>query len=145
MKLGENRGSLIRVSIYVLALMVVLILLLHRKALIPGHGLWVNQIREIDRLGSLVAAADEKLVLVEVRLAAPCQILDHLGPSQFLLVDSVGGEHQPDALSPLFAAQRPEIQDQVLEGTLVFRLPRDAEGKSLYFQPEVGEHVRDSE
>jgi hypothetical protein len=145
MSLGENRGSLIRVSIYVLALIMVLILLLHRRALIPTHGVWVNQVRETGQIGPLVAGAGEKLLLVEVKLAAPIEVLDRLSSGQFTLVDSLGGEHRPDSLSPLFTEKHPLDGDQAMEGTLVFRLPPGTMGKSLSFQPEVAEHASDYE
>jgi hypothetical protein len=143
MSLGENRAALIRVSIYFLTLILVLTLLLHRRALIPTHGLWVNQVREADRIGPLVAGAGEKLLLVEVKLAAPIEVLDRLGSGQFTLVDSLGGEHRPDSLSPLFTEEHLLDRDRTMEGTLVFRLPPGTMGKSLSFQPEVVEHASD--
>jgi hypothetical protein len=133
----EHRRALVRVGIYLVALVLVLMLFLQRNALLPLYDLRISQVRETAQLGSLVAGEGEKLVVVQVQLVVPVEILGRLRPSLFALLDTDGREHRPDALSPLFSHTLPLGQTRGIEGILVFRLPEEAMGTSLSFNPEV--------
>ena len=143
MSLGEHRPTVVRVGIYLVALMVVVVLFRQRLLLAPPHGLRVTQVKETDRLDPIVAEEGEKLVMVGVRLIAPAEIQCQLRPSFFALLDADGHEHLPDSLSPLFSHELPLGQGQEVEGELVFHVPRGTVGKSLSFRPEVEDDAPD--
>lgn len=139
----EGRRSLVRVVVYLVALAVVVILFRQRHVFTPSYDLQVVQVREADQLGSLAAQKGQKLVVVEVRLTASSGISGRLKPSHFALRDSQGREHRPDPLSPLLSQTFPGGQVQEIEGTLVFRLPREVVSESLSFHAEVEEDAGD--
>ncbi|MCK4271500.1 hypothetical protein KAX22_02550, partial [bacterium] len=60
MRVGVHRGTMIRVGVYLAALMVVIVLLRQRRTLIPTYSLRVIEVREMDQLGPLFAREGEK-------------------------------------------------------------------------------------
>jgi len=137
MGLNDHRRTVVRVVVYSLALMLVLVLFRLRRALTPEYGLRVTQVQEAKQLGAMLAGEGEKLVLVEVTLVLRPGVPQPLSPALFALMDTEGQEYRPEPLSPLFSDSLFGGQDQMLEGTLVFRLPQERRGQNLSFHPEV--------
>jgi hypothetical protein len=128
---------MIRVGVYLAALMVVIVLLRQRRTLIPTYNLKVIEVLETDQLDSLFAREGEKLVVVRVWLTVHAQIKGRLEPDFFSLQDAQGREYRPDFLSPMFSGDLPGDHGRGVEGTLVFHLPRGMVGKSLSFHAQV--------
>jgi len=137
MRVSVHRGTMIRVGVYLAALMVVIVMLRQRRTLIPTYSLRLIGVREMDQLGPLFAREGEKLVVVRVWLTVHAEIKNRLGPDFFSLQDAQGREYRPDFLSPMFSSDFPGDHDRGIEGTLVFHLPRGMVGRSLSFHAQV--------
>jgi hypothetical protein len=146
-----QRATVARIAVYVVALLVVILLLRERRALLPAGDLAVIDVHQAKRWGTVRAGPAEKLLIITVRIEIGEELVgqgrigpeEHIGalsPVMFRLQDQTGRQYRPIEDSPFFKVPAAAERSEPIQGTLIFRLPPEAQGRRLSFLPEDWEH-----
>ena len=136
-----SRGIIVRVAVYLTALVVVIWLLRVWEGPGPSGRLEVIEVRQADRWETRPAGSEKKFLIVRIRLEIDPDDLEHWGPDLFCLEDEAGRTYRPADISPLLKNSPDTGQAGPAEGILLFRVPASARGRSLSFLPEGWDHA----
>jgi len=131
-----SRATIVRIAVYLTALLVVIWLLREGDTFLPSGDMTVTGVHRSERWGSLRAKPGEQLVMVTIRFETLPDGIERWSPGLFRLEDEAGRFHRPLDDSPLLAEYHNGESAGPVGGLLIFRLPAASRGRSLLFFPE---------
>ncbi len=131
-----SRATIIRIAVYLTALLVVIWLLRERNTFLPAGDMTVTGVHRAERWGNRRAGPGEQLVMVTVRFETVPDGIERWSPGLFRLEDEAGRLYRPLEDSPLLAEYLDGESADPVGGLLVFRLPAAGRVRSLLFFPE---------
>jgi hypothetical protein len=135
------RAVIVRVAVYLMALLVVIWLLRTWDRPGPSDRMTVIEVHQADRWETQLAGPREKYLIVRVQLETDPGDLQHWGPDLFRLEDEAGRRYRPLDDSPLLKNLPHDEAARPVVGDLLFRMPASARGRSLSLLPEGWDHA----